>query len=422
MTEQTYFGKKRRKKKKTKKEKVENLYKILGTRSNIGQGRIREKYIEKLREFPPETHPEEFQEIRRAYETLKDINKRKQYDMMRKYGDSLEDAMDEVMYLMSVKEFEKAEKLIDDILEIDSDNIPVRLTKSKLLLEIGKVEEFSVLMDEIVEMSDIEGKQYILFIEFNMLTSKEYYDKAFAKLDNGKEYITDLKEYHKIRAAAFLESENLEDAWNELKSAYPSSDNLTIGDLDLLVFCLNTIMELEKWGEVSKVQNYLRKMAKAIVDEEELSMIKGYLLEEAELYVDVSRYREADVFMQIASQICKNDRYIKERKNEIQGISRLEKELIRSSKDHDLIPYVHVNIVDLFLSEYGNHDSYADFLNDYPHEMMRELEDMKEDIASGVLRVKKKYPILYKEFRKELDELFDESTEGLNREQRRALR
>jgi hypothetical protein len=54
--------------------------------------------------------------------------------------------------------------------------------------------------------------------------------------------------------------------------------------------------------------------------------------------------------------------------------------------------------------------------------MMRELECMKEDIAYGILRIKKKYPSLYKEFNKELTELFNESTEGLNREQRRSLR
>ena len=90
--EREFFSRKRNR----KKGKIENLYKILGTRSNIGQGRIKEKYIEKLKQFPPETHPEEFQEIRRAYEILRDVNKRKQYDMRRKYGEKLEKIMEEV--------------------------------------------------------------------------------------------------------------------------------------------------------------------------------------------------------------------------------------------------------------------------------------------------------------------------------------
>lgn len=33
---------------------------------------IREAYLARLKEFPPEKHPEEFQEVRRAYEILND--------------------------------------------------------------------------------------------------------------------------------------------------------------------------------------------------------------------------------------------------------------------------------------------------------------------------------------------------------------
>lgn len=59
---------------------------------------------------------------------------------------------------------------------------------------------------------------------------------------------------------------------------------------------------------------------------------------------------------------------------------------------------------------------------EYPHDMMSELEWMKEEIAYGVQRMKKRYPSIYKEFKKELMDLFNESTEGLNREQRRRIK
>ena len=181
-------------------------------------------------------------------------------------------------------------------------------------------------------------------------------------------------------------------------------------------------MELEKWGEISKIQNYFRKLSKNIIDEEELVLLKFHLTEEAESYVEVNRFREADIFMQLASQIYNKDTSIRERRKEIQSIAKIEMELIRSAKDYELIPYVHVKITDWFYAKYSSSMSYMEFLNDYPHEMMRELEWMKEEIAAGVLRIKKKYPALYREFNKELTELFDESAEGLNREQRRNLR
>ena len=418
MVEGYYF---KTRKKKTKKEKVENLYKILGTRSNISQDRIKEKYIEKLREFPPETHPEEFQEIRRAYETLKDDDKRRKYDMFRKYGDKLEKTMDDVMLLKSKGEFQKAKELIDYVLEIYPDDIEVELKLAELFLDMENIEEFYSIIDKIMEECDTEQKQDILFIKFSMLYSNGYYDEAFTTLEKYKEYVTDIKRYHEIRLIVFLNSGDFQQAWGEFKLSLPPTDDLNIENLEILLNWINTGIMLEKWREIPKIQNYIRKLAKSIKYEEELYILMDRLLEEADSYFDVARFKEADVFMQLASQIFKNDEYIRNRSKEIKPLVKLEMELDRSAKDRDLIPYVHVKIVEAFYLKY-NQKSYEEFLNDYPHEMMRELECMKEDIAYGILRIKKKYPSLYKEFNKELTELFNESTEGLNREQRRSLR
>ena len=70
----------------SKKPKLENFYKILGVRANATQSAIKQKYIVSVKSLPPETHPEEFQQVRRAYETLRDPLKRRQYDLLRKFG------------------------------------------------------------------------------------------------------------------------------------------------------------------------------------------------------------------------------------------------------------------------------------------------------------------------------------------------
>ena len=95
-----------------------------------------------MKEFPPETHPEEFQEIRRAYEILRDVNKRKQYDMRRKYGEKLENIMEDAIFSMAKGEYEKTEELIGYVLEVDPDNIPVRLTQAELFLDMEDIEKF----------------------------------------------------------------------------------------------------------------------------------------------------------------------------------------------------------------------------------------------------------------------------------------
>lgn len=407
---------------KRKKEKIENLYKLLGTRSNISQERIKEKYIEKLREFPPETHPEEFQEIRRAYETLKDPKKRKQYDMMRKYGDKIESIMEEVMFLMSIGNYEKTEKLLKYVDEIDPDNVVVKLTQAELALEQEEFGRFYSLMDVVLEKSNTEEKEYIIFIKFTMLISRGYEDKALEALEHGKEYIVNKKEYHRLRINAFIELEDYHKAWGEFKYAVPSIEEINIDDVDILIAWLNTAIDLEKWGELSKVQNYFRRLSKTIIDEEDISIFKDQLLAEAEAYADAARYRAADVFMQVVSQIDQKDIYVKERKREIQRVAKLDMELSRSLKDQEMFPYVHVKVLEQYYSKYSCDECFADFLNNYPHDMMSEMEWMKEEIAYGVLRMKKKYPSLYNEFNRELMDLFNQSTEGLNREERRRLK
>lgn len=417
MKERSFF-----KRRKRKKEKIENLYKVLGTRSNIGQKRIKEKYIEKVREFPPETHPEEFQEIRRAYETLKDPKKRKQYDIMRKYGNKIESIMEEVMFLISIENYEKAGKLLRYVAEMNPDNLYIKLMQAELALEQENFERFYFLIDKALEKCDAEKKEYILFIKFNMLNSRGYEDEALEALEYGKECIVNKKDYHRLRISVFVEMEDYEKAWGEFKYAMPSIEDIDIDEVDILITWLNTAINLEKWGEISKIQNYFRKLSKKILDEEERSILRDQLLEEAELYVDVAFYRAAYVFIQIVSQIDKKDIYIKERKREIQRVAKLDRELSRLLKDQEMFPYVYTKVLELYLFKYSSDECFADFLNEYPHDMMSEMEWMKEEIAYGVLRMKKKYPSLYKEFNRELVDLFNQSIEGLNREQRRGLK
>jgi len=50
------------------------------------QALIKQRYIAAVKAFPPETHPEEFQKIRRAYEALREPLKRRENNLMRNYG------------------------------------------------------------------------------------------------------------------------------------------------------------------------------------------------------------------------------------------------------------------------------------------------------------------------------------------------
>ncbi|MEH7235770.1 J domain-containing protein [Bacillus sp. JJ1562] len=59
---------------------VENYYKLLGVAETATDIEIRKAYIKMIRQFPNESHPEEFQLLTKAYKTLSDKEQRSYYD------------------------------------------------------------------------------------------------------------------------------------------------------------------------------------------------------------------------------------------------------------------------------------------------------------------------------------------------------
>jgi DnaJ-domain-containing protein 1 len=53
-----------------------NANEILGVRANATEEEIRAAYLSKVKEFPPDRSPEEFESIRDAYDTLRNPRQR----------------------------------------------------------------------------------------------------------------------------------------------------------------------------------------------------------------------------------------------------------------------------------------------------------------------------------------------------------
>ena len=53
-----------------------DAYTILGLPADSDDEVIRRRYLELVRQYPPEHHPQKFAEVRAAYEQLKDLNTR----------------------------------------------------------------------------------------------------------------------------------------------------------------------------------------------------------------------------------------------------------------------------------------------------------------------------------------------------------
>ncbi len=73
----------KRNKSKAAKTSAEELspYQVLGISESADDKDIRNAYLQRVKESPPERNPEAFKKIRKAYGILKDANERKKLDM-----------------------------------------------------------------------------------------------------------------------------------------------------------------------------------------------------------------------------------------------------------------------------------------------------------------------------------------------------
>jgi curved DNA-binding protein CbpA len=58
---------------------MSNPYEVLDLSPASDDETIRRRYLELVRQYPPEQHPERFAAIRAAYESLRDLNTRLRY-------------------------------------------------------------------------------------------------------------------------------------------------------------------------------------------------------------------------------------------------------------------------------------------------------------------------------------------------------
>jgi curved DNA-binding protein CbpA len=72
-------------------------YTVLGLPADSDDDAIRRRYLELVREFPPEHHPEKFAAIRSAYDRLRDLNTRLRHRLFETgKNESLEAIIEEV--------------------------------------------------------------------------------------------------------------------------------------------------------------------------------------------------------------------------------------------------------------------------------------------------------------------------------------
>jgi curved DNA-binding protein CbpA len=414
---------KRTQRKKPKKQKVENYYKILGIRVNASAEIIKQSYIQSVKQFTPEHHPEEFQQIRRAYETLRDPIKRREYDFTRKYGDSVDKIMDEALEYMEKENWTKAEALFRQMTDISPHIITAQIGLAQIMLikgEMLKFEEQKQLLIELAATSEEEATAYVILAK--LLLEADMPDQALELLEELRlASPEEADRFFNLFIMAYRELDRNDEVLQLIESKIPNLENQKADDSGLFILWLNAIIDMEKWQLMGKVQARVKQFLRSIQDEAEKLQILHELMEEHDEYNAVMRFREAEIFVEFAYGLDPKNKIIQLIRQDAQELSRIEKEIDRMDKDKELFPLVALQALEWFYEEFDR-DEASHIRDGLPHDLLREMEVMDEEFAIAINRMKKKYSMIYRRYQEAWDALYAEKTNGLNREARRRLR
>lgn len=407
------------------KEKTESYYKILGTTAKISNSRIKEKYIQAVKQHPPETDPEGFEKVRRAYETLKDPTKRKQYDLFRKYGSNVEDLLENAAQAIDKGDLQKANNFMDTASNIDPDNHSVAIALMELAVIKGDLGELERHFEKLQKMAaNVDEKATVYSIKSQLLIKHEYYEEALEVLDTGKETYPDYTTLFSIPYAFIcMDSERPEEAWESISAAIPNPEQEKFEDIYVFMTWARIMTDTEKWSSMSKVQSRFRKFLKNITDEEDKEAAYDLLMESFQDNYENIYFREAAFYIDLVKVVADNSNTeVKELQDEAKHLAKLQKEIGRLERDETAFPLLFLNVFEWFYEDLMPSEELSMVLNSMPTELVNELKEEKEEYAAGIMKIRKKYPVLYKAYKQKWDNIYAELTEGFNREMKRELR
>lgn len=406
------------------KEKAESYYKILGTTAKISNRRIKEKYIQAVKKHPPETDPEGFEKVRRAYETLKDPEKRKQYDLMRKYGTNVEELMDKAYDAMDQMNFDKAENSLEKAAKIAPENESVAIAQMTFAIMTDDLTKGETLFEKALRLvPDNEEKASLYLLKGTMLHQHEYEDEALETLEQAIDRLPDEKRRFAIPAATiYMQMGYDQEAWKMIDSAIPVPDEENFKDIYLFITWVNIMASAAKWDSMSKVQTRFRKFLKKLTDKEELEQADELLHDTFLSAYDSGDFRIAAFFGDLLKVINETDKDFRDELNEAKKLAPLQKQLTRLEHDESMFPLIYIDAFMWFYEEYMPEEQYSMMVDSLPQDMIDDLKAETEEYAAGIVRLQKKYPMLYKGFKEKWDELFTELTKDFNREMKRELR
>ncbi|BBB92620.1 MAG TPA: DnaJ domain-containing protein [Methylomusa anaerophila] len=399
---------------------VEDYYAVLGVSNTDSLDILKRNYIAKVKEHPPETHPEQYQLIRQAYDTLRDAGRRKEYDVLRKYGESVDDLVHEAMN----SSMGNAEKLLNRALAIDPGYQKARLALAYLYLHQDKETKFEEQFTVLRETVGDEVWPALWKTKIVMLLEEYHGACAFVEAEQRRHrYPETLTQDWDMYLSVYEYADREEEFMAELETRASGAGGENPDDIGLFIAWLQVADALDDKKSLNRAERETGKFIKRFCLPQQRTVIAAALLAEYHKCKESGDTDGAKRMADLAYAADRNSKEVRETREQAQANYSIGKEMERALNDQRILPLVLLDAMEWLVEEDVLDGGMLDELRSaLPDEILEELREMDEEYAASIVCLKKKCPIIYRRFQARWEALFKEKTGGLNREARRSLR
>ncbi len=403
-----------------------SLYAVLGTNSRISQDRIREKYVQKVKEYPPETHPEQFRQVRAAYDRLRDPEKRRLYDQERSTGLQLDDIRREIAMCARRDDWHEVVERMEATAGLpDLPEDHAILAQAYLVAREDK-DAFLFHAEEAVDHgSDVQRSEFYLDLLSAAEDAEEYqliYDWAAERRAIHPQCSPQLL-FHQAVACSVLGRE--EEAWELGELILPHLSQMSIEEAEASLYYVQVMFRLNRLDKKSVVLKNMVQYAKKFSDPEEQEELQELYWNNLEYLESHGMPREALFLADLLCQLDPKNKQYREQRRQLKRWTKLFAQLRKLMKDDQIYPGATAIVAWWFGSAgMGIPDSFSDYmdLEEIAAHVGLTPTEAQIELAGGLQDIRKRHPELYKEFKDQWEEAFSDALEGLNRQERRALR
>jgi tetratricopeptide (TPR) repeat protein len=160
-----------------------NYYDLLGIDRHASAVEIKKAYIAKIRQFPNETHPEEFKLLTKAYQTLLNADKKSQYDLVIKDNGVYQKLLTLAVQAFESGKYQTALHQLEEMLTNYQNDLQVQQYIAMCYFELDRLEDAKQLFLRLeIKYPDHENILLYLGIIYNRFTSYHQAKATFEKL------------------------------------------------------------------------------------------------------------------------------------------------------------------------------------------------------------------------------------------------